>query len=166
MPDFMLPEVQVAAWTIVVFVLLAGLLWKFAWGPLLKALQEREDRITKKLQDAEDKLKAAEARVADYERKIAGSKEEAAAIIAEGKRDVEKVRDEILAAAQAEAAKTLERVKTEIRLAQEAAMQELRQKVSQWTAEIASKVIEREIKADDHRRFIDETVSELEKSAK
>ncbi|MCW8129895.1 MAG: F0F1 ATP synthase subunit B [Planctomycetota bacterium] len=156
-----IPEVQVLVWTVVVFFVLLGLLWKFAWGPILHALEEREGRISKKISDAETALKAANEKAAEYEKKIAAAKEEAAAIIAEGKRDVEKVRDEIMAAANAESARTLERAKREIALAKDAALQELRDRVVDLTAELAAQVIEREVKPEDHRRLIEESIQRV-----
>lgn len=163
--EFFVPEIQVLAWSIVVFFVLLGMLWKFAWGPIMKALEEREERISKKITDAEAALKAANDKAAEYEKKLAVAKEEAAAIIAEGKRDVEKVRDEIMAAANAESAKTLERAKREIALAKDAALQELRDRVVDLTAELAAQVIEREIKPEDHRRIIEEGIQRVGKSA-
>ncbi|MBI3829148.1 MAG: F0F1 ATP synthase subunit B [Planctomycetes bacterium] len=158
------PEAQVLLYTVIVFLVLLGLLWKFAWGPLMKALEEREERISKKISDAEAALKAANEKAAEYEKRILAAKEEAAGIIAEGKRDVEKVRDEIMAAANSEAGKTLDRAKREIALAKDAALQELRDRVVHLTADLASKVIEREVKADDHRRIIEEGITRIDQS--
>lgn len=162
--NFLMPEAQVLLYTVIVFLALLGLLWKFAWGPLMQALQEREDRIAKRISDADSKLKEAEAKVAEYERKISHAKEEAAEIIAEGKRDVEKVREEIQAAANTEAQRTLERAKREIELAKDAAVQELRDRLVDLTAEMAARVIEREVKPADHKRFVEEAIGQVEKA--
>lgn len=162
----MLPEAQVLLYTIVIFLLLLAVLWKFAWGPLMKALDEREARIARKIGDAEAANKAALEKVSEYERKIAEAKREAAGIIAEGKRDVEKVREEILAVAHGEAAKAMERAKREIRLAKESAIHELREQVVGLTAGLASQVIRREVRPEDHRRLIEDAVAEAEKSVK
>ncbi|MBE7466606.1 MAG: F0F1 ATP synthase subunit B [Planctomycetes bacterium] len=159
--DFLLPEMQVLVWTCVVFFMLLAVLWKFAWGPLLKALDEREQRIGKKIADADARFKEAEQKAAEYEKRLAVAKEEATAIIEEGKRDAIKVRDEIQAAAQAEATKMLERAKREIGLAQEQAIAELRNRLVDFTAEMAATVIEREVKADDHRRFIESGIEKV-----
>ena len=164
-PTWLTPEWQVLVWSVVVFLTLLGMLWKFAWGPLMKALEDREHSIQHKIDEADQRLKGAEARVAEYEKRIAGAKEEAATIIAEGKRDVEKVRDEVIAAANAESQRTLERAKREISLAKDAALDELRDRVVGLTAELASKVIEREVKAEDHRRLIDEGIARVGKSS-
>jgi F-type H+-transporting ATPase subunit b len=164
--DFLVPQVQVLIYTVFVFLVLLGLLWKYAWGPMMKALEEREQRIAKRISDAEAAHQQALAKLADYEKKIATAKEEAAEIIAEGKRDVVKVKDEILAEAQAESARTLERAKREIGLAKEAAVQELREKMVELTADLARRVIQREVKAEDHRRFIQDAIAQVEQSAK
>jgi len=163
--NFLMPQAQVLLYTVFVFLVLLGLLWKFAWGPLMKALEDREHRIQHKIDEADKRFKDAEVKVAEYEKRIAGAKEEAAAIIAEGKRDVEKVKEEIIAAANAESQRTLERAKREISLAKDAALDELRDRVVGLTAELASKVIEREVKAEDHRRLIDEGIGRVGKSS-
>ncbi len=162
--NFLVPEAQVLLYTVIVFMALLGMLWKFAWGPLMKALQDREDRIAKRISDADTKLTEAEERVAEYDRKIAKAKEEAAEIIAEGKRDVEKVRDEIQAAANAEAQRTLERAKREINLAKDAAVAEIRDRMVDLTAELAAQVIGREVKPDDHRRFVETAIGQIQES--
>ena len=163
--DFLIPETQVLIWTVLVFLTLLGLLWKFAWGPLMQALEEREQRIAKKIDAADQRFKAAEAKIVEYEKRIAGAKEEAAAIIAEGKRDVEQVKEEIIAAANAEAQRTLERTRREIALAKDAALGELRDRVVELSAGLAARVIEREVKAEDHRRLIEEGIGQVGKSS-
>ena len=158
------PEYQVIGWSVFIFLTLLGLLWKFAWGPIMHALEEREHNIQKKIDDAEKKNAEAIAKVAEYEKKINAAKDEAAAIITEGKRDVEKIKEETIAEANKEAAKSLERAKREIVLAKDAAVAELRDKMVDLTAQIAAKVIEREIKADDHRKLIGDALKEIEAS--
>jgi len=162
----MKPEAQVLLYTLVVFLLLLAVLWRFAWGPLMKALEEREARIAKRISDSEALHKAAEERLRDYERRIAGAKEEAAAIIAKGKLDLEKVREEILAAAGAEAGKALERAKREIHLTKEAAVHDLRGQMVFLAVELAGRVIRREVKPEDHRRLIEQAMAEAEQSVK
>ena len=159
-------DAQVMLYTVFVFLLLLAVLWRFAWGPLMKALEEREQRIARKISDAEEFRRASEERLKEYERRIATAKDEAAAIIAEGKRDAEKVHEEIMAAAGAESAKALERAKREIVLAKEAAVHDLREQMVGLTAELAGRVIKREVKPEDHRRLIEEAMTEVEKTVK
>ncbi|HEY3324735.1 MAG TPA: F0F1 ATP synthase subunit B [Planctomycetota bacterium] len=161
MPDLSNPQWQVLIWSIVVFFGLLGVLWKFAWGPLMHALEAREKGIQNRIDEAEKKHQEALARMAEYERKINAAKDDAAEIIAEGKRDVEKLKAEILAEANKESEKTLERAKHEITLAKQTAVQEIRDKVVELAAEMAEKVVAREVKPDDHRRFIQESIDQI-----
>ena len=164
LPEFLTPEGQVLLWSFVVFFGLLAILWKFAWGPIMHALEEREHNIQKKIDDAETKNREALAKMAEYEKRINAAKDEAAKIVAEGKRDVELVKADILKEANSEAAKTLERAKREIQLAEQAAVAEIRNKVIDLTADISQRVIEREIKVDDHKRFIEEAIQRIEKN--
>lgn len=156
--DFLTPETQVLVWTLIVFGALVGILWKYAWGPLLKALEGREKSIQARFDEAARKIEDAERRVVEYEEKIGHIKDEAAEIVAEAKRDAERLREDIQARAEKEAQMTLGRAKREIHLAKEAAVQELRDGMVDLTAELAARVIEREVNKDDHRRFIENAV--------
>jgi F-type H+-transporting ATPase subunit b len=163
-PPWLTPEVQVLAWTVVVFLILAGVLWKFAWGPIMHALEQREKNIQKRIDDAETKFREAEARVKEYEQKIHKAKDEAAEVIAEGKRDVEKLREDILAEAGKEAALTLDRAKREITLARDAAVASIQERTVKVAAEMAAKVLEREVNAEDHKHFIEDAIREAGKN--
>ncbi len=162
LPEFLTPQLQVVVWSVIVFFSLLALLWKFAWGPIMQALEQREQNIQKKIDDAEGRFKEADAKAAEYERRINAAKDEAVAIIAAGKRDTEKVKEEMLAEANKEAGRTLERAKREIQLAQEAAVHEIRKQVVKLSAEISARVIEREINEQDQRRFIEEALGKIE----
>lgn len=156
-----IPEMQVLLWSVVVFASLTGLLWRFAWGPLLRALEERENRIARRIEATEAALAEAKAKAAEHDRRLLSVKDEALAVLAEAKRDAEHLREEILTAAQAEANRSLERAKREIGLAKEAAIEDLRQQMVTLTGELAAQVIGREVKPDDHRRFIEDGVARL-----
>ena len=55
------------------FLLVIFVLGKFAWGPLLSGLQQREEFIRRSLQEAKDDREAAEARLQEYEEKLSGA---------------------------------------------------------------------------------------------
>ena len=161
-----IPEMQVLFWSVVIFASLAGLLWRFAWGPLLRALDERENRISRRIQETETALAEAKAKTAEHDRQLRSVREEAQAVLAEAKRDAEHLREEILSAAHAEATRSLERAKREIGLAKESAIEELREQVAALTGELAAQVIGREVKADDHRRFVEDGIARLGQQAR
>lgn len=157
-------DAQVELYTVIIFLLLLAVLWRFAWRPLMKALEEREQRIAKRIGDAAELHRVAEASLREQERRIATAEDDAAAIIALGKLGAEKVREETMAAAVADRAKTMDRVKREIQLTKEAAVHELREQMVQLAGELASQVIMRELKLEDHRRLIEEAMTEVEKA--
>jgi F-type H+-transporting ATPase subunit b len=156
------PELQVLLWSIFIFLVLMGLLWKFAWGPIMEALEKREHNIQHKIDEAEKKNAEALAKLAEYEKKLNAAKDEASAIIEQGKKDVTRIKEDILAEANKESAKTLERAKREIELAKESAVVELREKTIALTSQMATKILEREVKPDDHRRLINEALQQIE----
>jgi len=160
-PSWLTPEYQVLAWSIIIFFVLLALIWKYAWGPIMQALEEREHKIQHTIDEADKKFKDAQATLAEYEKKLTSARDDAAKIIADGKRDVDAITADEKAKAKAEIDAEKERAKREISLAKDAAVAELRTQVVALTADIASKVIHREIKPDDHRAFIAQALSEI-----
>ena len=100
-------------------------LGKFAWGPILKALQARESFIHDALAKAKRDRDEAEARLREYEERLATARAEATAIVDEGRRDAEVVKRKIEEAAKVEADKMIERARREIQLATVTATKEL-----------------------------------------
>ncbi len=161
LPNFMTPEGTVLLWSIFVFFALLAVLWKFAFGPIMHALEEREHKIQGDIDAAANKLKEATAKLAEYQAQVNAANDKVAAMIADGKRAVEALTADEKAKAKQEIESDKERAKREIALAKDAAVAELRDKVVALTGDIAAKVIRREIKADDHRTFIAQALSEI-----
>lgn len=150
-------------WTLVVFLLAVFLLGKFAWGPLLGTLQERESFIRDSLEQAKSDREAAEARLAEYTSKLEEARAEATAIVDEGRRDSEVVRATIETDARAEAEKMIERAKREIGVAKSTAIRELYERSAGLATEVASLVIKREVTAADHERILAEAIERLDR---
>lgn len=148
-------------WTLVVFGLVVFVLGKFAWGPLLGVLEEREKLIRSSLEQARDDRKAAEARLKEYEQRLVDARSEATALVEEGRRDAEVLRARVEKEAREEADKTVERARREIELAREAAIRELFDVTGALATNIAGKVVGRELKAEDHKRLIEEAIGEI-----
>ena len=104
-------------WTLVIFLMVVFVLGKFAWGPLLSNLQDREKFIRDSLEQAKQDREAAEKRLAEYTEKLDEARAEATAIVEEGRRDAEVVKHRIEKEARGEADKLVERAKREIDLA-------------------------------------------------
>ena len=79
-------------WTILTFLILFGLLAKFAWKPLLKALSDREEKIRTSISKAEEAQTKLESLTSEGEIIIAKARSEAQSIIADGKTTADKLR--------------------------------------------------------------------------
>lgn len=148
-------------WTLVIFVLVLVVLGKFAWGPILEQLQKRESFIRDSLVEAKQEREAAEETLKKYEGKLAEARGEATAIVDQGRRDGEDVRQRIEATAKEEATKIVERAQHEISLAKEAAVEEIFSLAGRLSTEVASQVIRKELDPADHDRLIREATERI-----
>lgn len=157
-PNIFAGDLGNAVWTILIFVLVLVVLGKYAWGPILSTLQTRESFIHEALAKAKHDRDEAEARLKQYEERLAGARAEATAIVDEGRRDAETVKRKIEADAKAEADKTIERARREIQIATDTATKNLYELSARLATEMAAKVIGRELSPQDHERLIAEAI--------
>ncbi len=148
-------------WTLLVFGLVVFILGKYAWGPLLDVLQKREDFIRSSLEEAKKDREAAEERLKEYEEQLREGRAEATAIVEEGRRDAEVLRARIREEAQADSEEIAARAQREVRIARETAVKELYELSGQLAAQIASRIVDREIQAADHEKLIEGAIAEL-----
>jgi F-type H+-transporting ATPase subunit b len=151
-----------ALWTLVIFGLVVVVLGKFAWGPLLKSLQAREEFIRESLEKARLEREMAELRLREYEERLATARAEATAIVEEGRRDADAVKRRIEEDAKREADKAIERAKREIQIATDTATKELYTLSARLATDLAAKVIGRELNPKDHERLIAEAIEGLD----
>ena len=147
--------------SLVIFFLALAVLRKYAWGPLLDSLQAREDFIRESLDSAKKDRDEAEVRLREYDDKLTEARAEATAIVEEGRRDAEVLRQRIEEEARAEAEKMVQRAKREIGIAKETAVKELYTLSGTLATTIASRIVARELTAEDHERLIDDSIAEL-----
>lgn len=151
-------------WTGIVFALVALLLYKTAWGPVLQALDAREEAIGGAIASAEAlKREAAEVK-ARYEEQLEKVRQEAQAIINEGEADKRRIIQEAQARANQEAAEIRARAERDITLAKTKALAELKQTSVTLAMAIAEKVIATEVDANKHKAVVDEVVAAYERS--
>jgi F-type H+-transporting ATPase subunit b len=153
-----------AIWTLVIFLLVVFVLGKFAWGPILNTLQTRESFIHEALAKAKRDRDEAEARLREYEARLASARGEATAIVEEGRRDADVVKRRIEAEARAEADKTVERAKREIQLATDTATKQLYTLSAKLATQLAAQVIGRELTPQDHQKLISDAIAGMEGS--
>jgi F-type H+-transporting ATPase subunit b len=151
-----------AIWTLGIFLVVVVLLGKFAWGPILSLLQQREEFIRKSLADAKRDREEAEARLKDYTQQIRNARAEAQTIIEEARRDAARLRDELRGKAQAEAEGLITNAERHIQLETARAVQQIRAEAVDISVQIASKLIQRNLSADDNAKLIADTLQQID----
>ncbi len=149
-------------WTILVFVVLLTLLKKFAWGPLLAALDERQEGIRKSLDDAEHARKELEQVQSDAESILVKARAEADSILSETRSDAAKVRDDLRRQAQNEAQSIVQNAERQIQLETDRAVSQIREEAVELSLSIASKLIRRNLTKEDNQALIDEALKQVE----
>ena len=141
-------------WTIIIFVLALPLMWKFVFGPITKALNDREAQARESARAAEAAKEEIERMKVAIQEDLDQARREGAQRVAEAKARAETREKEILAAAQAEAEKDRARAREEIDRALASAREQLRSESVSLGVQIAERVLERQFSKDDQARMI------------
>ena len=158
------PDPGLFIWTILTFLVLLGLLAKFAWRPLLTALESRQEAIKKSLEEA-DRAKQEMARLHNESAKIMEeARVEAASILTKTRSDADRLREELRLKAKEEADTIVRNAQQQIQLQTRQALQDIRHEVADISVKIASKVLERNLAKEDNDRLINETLKQIEMS--
>ena len=132
-------------WQIVIFVGLILLLRKFAWKPILDAVNEREEGIKNALESAENAKKEMQDLQADNQRILQEARLERDSMLKEAREMKEKIVADAKNEAQAQGQKMIEQAKAAIESEKNAAMNELKLQVSTLSLSIAEKVLKDEL---------------------
>jgi F-type H+-transporting ATPase subunit b len=154
-------------WTIVVFVLLLLILRRFAWGPILRAVQDREDHVRSTLESAASEREESTKLLEQYRKQMLEARREAQDLIAKAKEMGVTVRKEIEEKARQEANVIMEKARVSIEKEKEAALDELRQGTVDIALAAAGKLIAEELNQDKDRKlavgFVNDLSAEVSK---
>jgi len=150
---------DLAVWSLVVFLILLVVLWKFAWGPISEGLDKREQGIADNIAAAEQKHEEAKELLVQYDKRLAEAAGEVREIIEEARRDAEHTQKEILAKATEDAQAIQDRARREIETATSAALKELSERSASLAVELAGKIVQSHLSQEDHARLIDDAVN-------
>ena len=157
------PDPGLYIWTIATFLILLWLLAKFAWRPLLAALEQRQEddpQVARRCTAGEAGARAAEWRVAEDSRR--GARAGGARSSRGRATDANRLRDELKQKAQAEAAGIIKNAERQIEMETARAMQQIRNEAVDISIAIASKLLERNVTKEDNERLIEETFKQIE----
>ena len=138
-----------------------GLLYLIVYKPVTKMVAEREQRIENALNGAAKARQEAEEVLARYQAQLAQARQEAQEIVARATKMAEEIREEITSNARLEAEKTLAKAREQIQAETARALAEIRDQAATLAVLAASRVIERELRPEDHERLVREFIQEV-----
>ena len=157
-------KMDLALWSLIVFVLFVAVLKTFAWGPLSSALDARERKIKSDIASAEEARIKAEKMLAEYQAKLAAAQDEILKTLAEARRDAEHTRQDILAQAEKEVSATKDRALLEIERTKDQALNELFNHMAGAVANATERVLGRALTDADQERLIGDAIAEYSRN--
>jgi len=152
-------------WTLICFALTFFVLKRFAFGPIQRTIDERRDRISKAVAEADRAREEARALLEQHRQLIGEAKGEAAAILADARKvadaQIERVKEE----AETERQRRLEETRRQIEAETKRSLEQIRSEVADLTLAATARVTGKVLDAEDQRRLIDEAIAELDFSA-
>lgn len=139
--DLLIPDIGLLFWMTLSFVIVLVLLKKFAWGPILGALKEREDSIESSLNAAVKAKEEISMLKADNERLLAEAREERDNILKAAKEAKEQIIGEAKVKANEEADKIMAQAKAAIQSEKNVAIANIKEQVTTLSIEIAEKLL-------------------------
>jgi len=155
-------NVGLSFWTLIVFIALMIILGKFAWGPILGAVESREQGIRNALDEAAKRNAEASKLLEEHKAQLADARRQANELIAEGRAAGDNVRKEIEEKARAEAYSILERARTEIEREKDAALEALRKESVELALAAASRLMQENLDQPKDRALVERYLSQLD----
>ena len=154
MNPLLTPELGTYVWSLVIFLTVLFVLKKYAWNPLLDFLEEWEKDIAKSLEMAESAKTNLEKIKDESEKILNKAKKEGKTIVSDSKLRAEESANKILDDAKAKSNEFLDDAKSKIEIEKKRAIKEIKEEVVDLSLELATKVLQRNVKDDDNNKFI------------
>jgi F-type H+-transporting ATPase subunit b len=152
-------------WTLIVFGITLFVLWKFAFGPIQKMIDERRARIRQALDEA-DKARAEARRLLEEHRELrAGARREAEEILSEARRVADSMRDRVREETEVDRQRRLEETRRQVEAETQRALEQIRTEIASLALVAAERVMRQSLDRPDQRRLIDDAIKELDFSA-
>jgi F-type H+-transporting ATPase subunit b len=150
------PGIGLIFWMLVSFSLVMYILAKYAWGPIMKGIHQREDTIEKALEAANEAKKEMLQLKAGNEQLLRDAKDERDALMRDARKVRESILDEARAKAAAESARIIENARENIQFEKMAAINELKNQIASISIEIAEKLIGKELENKQQQQQLTE----------
>ena len=155
------PAIGTVFWTTLIFLILLVLLWKFAWGPIMKAVKAREDMINNALESAEKAREEMKVLQADNEIILRKAREERDKILRDARVAYDRMMAEAREKGQSESDALVRRARELIEREKVSAIAEVKKEVARLAIEVASKVVGETLKSDtEQQKLIDRYIND------
>jgi F-type H+-transporting ATPase subunit b len=151
-------------WSLITFLILLALLYKFAFNPLMRLQKKRQDEIHQAIHDAESLRDEAHELLSNYKQQLAEAREEAAAIVDRARKAGESTKAEVLEETRVQAEATLAKARQQIERDTNQALQRIREEVADLTLAATEKVAGKSLTEEDQLRLIQEAINEIDLS--
>jgi F-type H+-transporting ATPase subunit b len=157
------PEIGLIFWTLVTFLVLLFILSKFAWGPIIKAMNAREDGIKSDLDNARKEREDAQRLVEEHRNLLNQARRERAEAVEAGRRDAERLKAEILEDARKQREQLMKQAEGQIQSGLRQARAELKGEAADLAIRAASRLMGKNLDDGTQRRLVEDYLTELER---
>ena len=155
------PNPGLLIWTIFTFVLLAIILRKFAWKPILEGLQRREEGVRSAIERAEEAKRESERLLGEHRKRLAEAEHEGRRLLGESRALADKLKSDIVDQANTQSRRMIEQAKQEIERDKDAALARLRDEVAGLAIGAAGRILDETLDEQKHRRIVDAYMRDL-----
>jgi len=150
--------------TLVMFALFALVLGKFAWGPLLGIIEEREKSVRTAVEEAQQANTEAKALLEKHREMVQQAGRERAELIEKAVAEADRIKSDLVEKARSEGDQLVQRARDQIEREKNAAVQELRSQVAELAIEAAGKIVTTSMTPESQRKLVDEFIRDLPKA--
>lgn len=161
MDKLLQPDIGLMFWTALNFLILAFLLAKFAWKPLMKALDDRERKIKEDIASANKAKEDAQAIKQELEKSLADAAQESSKRLQEASQAGLKQRETIIAQAKEDAQTLISQAKAEIEAETQKAIEAVKKEVVDMTLLAAKKIIGKEADKASNEQLIEDLLKDI-----
>jgi F-type H+-transporting ATPase subunit b len=147
--------------TLVLFALFAWLLGRFAWGPLLKIIDDREGRIRDSVESAEKAADEARALVAKHQEMLRAAGREREEILARALKEADRARAEQMEKTRSDAENVVRKAREQMESERNQAIAQLREQVADIAVEAASKIVKSSLTPEAQKKLVDDYIASL-----
>ena len=149
-------------WTAVSFGLTLFVLWKFAFGPIQKAIDERREKIRESIEGADRAREEGRQLLEEHKVLIAQARTEAEGILIEARKVSDALRERVREETDLDRQRRLDETKKQIEAETARALEQIRSEVAELTLAATAKVTGKVLDTADHRRLIEDAISGLD----